>query len=664
MSNDTQKISELGSAASVPENSMVPIVTVPTETNQITLSSLRSVLNFESAFDTIELGLAGTEKNEPFFVYTDDTRSFVNGYLNQGGGTYTSLLDKDGKQINNVVYSKIIGSVYRGFVSGLCQNAGFGSDNIVVLKKGLVLSGIMVVIDTTSLRFYFSNNSALTVDHWAQSGDNLVVTDSSGNNVTLADGWSQLLTGGTLPVDVRSETIDFWERIKTNGQFDLTARPNDPKGIAGIVFGGKNNKGALVIDQRGRLQTYAIKNGVMTAARMAIPVTEPYGYGAGSRLGSITRFPVSGAEDDTLSSSIIFLPQADGSVKAYLAGPGLYTNFAAPFPDAVKRVAKEIVTADLLPSALLNSSTNPTDWLSTESWVKLVTVNDNIQGSTFTGIYSGGAGLSEAVCAYLIEFQSKPSNVTTVNANTLRYYLRITSLRSRGDLRYSSGTVRFGVVRDATANTSTLYARLAVRSENSSLIPLRADPPGSDGVAKVTINTVLNSYVTTEPAGIVYLPVTESLTTNVAVQLNNGTYAQTRGAVIRLTNNLSANTRGSFVTSGEFAANDTLSAINRGYAGLGTVTAARVSTGKYTITGASTGTSSVSWKITPPFGSFGSGIQNLVAVIESDVSNVITIGVRKVLYTADTTTGAVTTALGDYVDIPNDTWIDIHTTLN
>lgn len=664
MSNETSKISELGNVTNVPENSIFPIVQTSDETNQITLSSLRSVLNFESAFDSIELGLAGTEKNEPFFVYTDDTRSFVNGYLNQGGGSYSLLLDKDGKQTSNIVYSKVISSVYRSFVTGLCQNTGIENDNIVLLKKGLELEGTMVVIDPNKFRFYFSNDLTFTVDNWIEDGDELTITDSTGNTATLVDGWDQLLNGGALPVDVRSETIDFWERIKTNGQFDLTARPNDPKGIAGIVFGGKNNKGALVIDQRGRLQTYAIKDGVMTASRMAIPVTEPYGYGAGSRLGSITRFPVSGAEDDTLSSSIIFLPQQDGSTKAYLAGPGLYTDYAAPFPDAVKRVAKEIVTSDLLPSALLNSSTNPTVWLSTESWLKLVTVNDAIQGSIFSGIYSAGSGLSEAVCTYLIEFQSKPTNVTTVNTNTLRYFLRVTSLRSRSDLRYSSGLVRFGVVRDATSNTSTLYARLANRSENSSLIPLRADSPGSDGVAKVTINTTLNSYVTVEPSGIVYLPVNESLTTNTAVQLNNGTYAQTRGAVIRLTNNLSANTRGSFVTSGEFAANDTLSAINRGYGGLGTVTTARVSTGKYTITGASTGTSSVSWKITSPFGSFGSGIQNLVAVIESDVSNVITVGVRKILYTADTTTGAVTTSLGDYVDIPTDTWIDIHTTLN
>lgn len=106
MSDISQKISELGSATSIPENSVVPIVTNSLVTNNLTITSLRSVLNFEIAFNTIQEGLAATAKTDPFFVYTDGTQSEVAGYVNQGGGAFSTLLDKEGKDLylpaNNV----------------------------------------------------------------------------------------------------------------------------------------------------------------------------------------------------------------------------------------------------------------------------------------------------------------------------------------------------------------------------------------------------------------------------------------------------------------------------------------------------------------------------------------------------------------------------------
>lgn len=44
--------------------------------------------------------------------------------------------------------------------------------------------------------------------------------------------------------------------------------PGDPAGVAGIVFGGPNNKAALVIDERGRIQTYAVVDGKLSAAQV------------------------------------------------------------------------------------------------------------------------------------------------------------------------------------------------------------------------------------------------------------------------------------------------------------------------------------------------------------------------------------------------------------
>ena len=497
---------------------------------------------------------------------------------------------------------------------------------------------------------------------------------SGGQCYTFSGELPKTVTAGSVPdaefieagviddIDVGGGKSSLFDRLDQRGQYDLFQGFGDPRGVAGITFGGKRNKGTITVDQRGRLQVYSVKDGILTASRVAIPFTEGYGYGSNSKLGTITRFPVAGAEDDSQNSSLILLPQDDGSVKGYLAGPGLYTAYAVPESNAVKSVGKEIATIDQLPEALIYSSSNPQTWLGTSSWVKLVTVNNSQSGSVFSGLYSAGGGLSEAVGTYLIEMFSPSTNITTINSANLKTFVRITALRSRGDFRYPSGLCSFGIVVDSTTGTTTLYAKLSNRSENSTLVPLRTTPDSSNGVFRVKIWNDKDSYVTVEPSGIIYTQIAESLTSNTTVTLNDGSCATTRGAVVRIANSMSSVTKSTIVGS-EFQSNDTYSAINRGYAGLGTVTVTKPSTGKYVITGAKT-PDNAEWKIRSPMTAFGGGLQILVATIESEVGNVITIGVRSVKYTANTTTGAVTVELADYTDIPNDSWVDVHTNLN
>ncbi|MGK3126472.1 hypothetical protein ACCY16_20395 [Candidatus Pantoea formicae] len=458
-----------------------------------------------------------------------------------------------------------------------------------------------------------------------------------------------------------SGTASVFDRAKQRGQFDIVQGVADPKGIAGITFGGPNNRGALIIDERGRLQTYAAKEGRPSAARVAIPFSEPYGQGVAGWNGSILRLPFAGAEDDTLHSSLIFLPKADGSADMYIAGPGQYTNYSAPYADA-RVVSPRVVTdKDLIP-ALMKGSVGSSDWISRTSWVKLFTINTGVRsaGPNFTGLYIAGGTLSESIYTYLI--QCNDVFVTSLDTSSARHVLRITNLRDPADSRHGTADLtQFGYVYDTANKQFIVYARIAGRNEGATLIPLRYSDAGNSGVEKVIIHGTEEGPVTTEPQGIVYIETAWSLTSNTHVALNDGRVVNTAGAVVRLSDSIYAATRSPVQDS--FQQNDNFSAINRGYAKTSKVAVSKTGTGKYTLTGTSTKNKNAAWKISNPVIAGGGGIQNLVASIESDSANTIEIGVRMVHYLYDSAKGTMTPTPGSYTDIPADSWVDIHTTL-
>lgn len=460
---------------------------------------------------------------------------------------------------------------------------------------------------------------------------------------------------------VGSGASSVFERVKQRGQFDVVQGVSDPKGIAGLTFGGSDNRGALIMDERGRLQTYATKEGRPTAARVAIPFSEPYGQGVASWNGSILRLPFAGAEDDTLHSSLIFLPKADGSADMYIAGPGQYTDYGAPYAGSRVVAPRALTDKDLIPP-LRKGNVQPTTWVSQPSWVALFTLKtgERSSGPNFTGLYIAGGTLAESIYTYLI--QCNDIFVSSLNAATAKHVLRITNLRDPSDYRHDiSNLTQFGYVYSATDSTLTVYAKIATRSEGATFIPLRYAEAGNSGTEKVIINPSDDGHLTSEPEGIVYVEAENSLTSNTYVPLNDGRVVKTSGAVIRIADTIADATRSPVQDA--FKQNDNFSAVNRGYAQSGKFIATKEATGKYKITGASIVTQKSLWKISNPALAGGAGIQNLTATIESDSDNIIVIGIRALKYTLSSSEGSVTASLGDYTDIPADSWVDIHTNL-
>lgn len=100
MSNETSKISELTSTSIIPENGLIPIVTVANETNAVDINTLRSTLWFEKAYSTTAEGVAATNKDEIFFTYADSTNTSVLGWRNQGGSSFSAVLDSNSNQVS------------------------------------------------------------------------------------------------------------------------------------------------------------------------------------------------------------------------------------------------------------------------------------------------------------------------------------------------------------------------------------------------------------------------------------------------------------------------------------------------------------------------------------------------------------------------------------
>lgn len=117
MSNETQKISELLNTSIISENTILPVVAAEGETNSIDIITLRSALLFDKAFETNAAGNAATSKNDSYFVYTDATKTAVLGWMNQGGDSYSPLLDINGAQIRFIAGQTIRGLDY--FTNGV-----------------------------------------------------------------------------------------------------------------------------------------------------------------------------------------------------------------------------------------------------------------------------------------------------------------------------------------------------------------------------------------------------------------------------------------------------------------------------------------------------------------------------------------------------------------
>lgn len=131
MDKSSLKITELPALSVASENGFIPIAQVKEEndTYKTTLRALRESIMFENAYSSTAAGVSATVPGDVFFVYTDDTKEHVQGWVNSAGGA-TPLLNANSEQITYGTYAllnkalKDKGAIVQWVYNGGLSNGG------------------------------------------------------------------------------------------------------------------------------------------------------------------------------------------------------------------------------------------------------------------------------------------------------------------------------------------------------------------------------------------------------------------------------------------------------------------------------------------------------------------------------------------------------------
>lgn len=129
MANSPVKISQLPETARISDEGVVPFFSdiAGDDTVKVSIEQLRKSLNFEDAFETLAEGIANTEVNTSFYLYTDTSKNYVNRYFNASMGAHI-VLDDQGNPVLYATYALALNpaaslSVQTGLTKiGTCPN--------------------------------------------------------------------------------------------------------------------------------------------------------------------------------------------------------------------------------------------------------------------------------------------------------------------------------------------------------------------------------------------------------------------------------------------------------------------------------------------------------------------------------------------------------------
>lgn len=109
----SQKISELQSSTGPSENAYFPLSEANSDfSEKVSVATLRETIGFENAFPNVAIALLSTKESDVFFVYEDDKKENVLGYVNQGNGNYSALMTDSNVQLRYATSSFIVNSLF------------------------------------------------------------------------------------------------------------------------------------------------------------------------------------------------------------------------------------------------------------------------------------------------------------------------------------------------------------------------------------------------------------------------------------------------------------------------------------------------------------------------------------------------------------------------
>lgn len=463
----------------------------------------------------------------------------------------------------------------------------------------------------------------------------------------------------------------FYDRLKRTGMFQLTETPGNPKGSAAMVFGGAKNKSAIVMDERGRMQTYSVVNGKITASQVAIPFSQGTGYFDGAFEQRVARFPVAGQEDDNLTPGILFSNDTTTNrtylsvISPYQYGEDGYPNDG--FNEQVTRLANYYDVGYGLNHSFDHFMT--TD-VAARQWGKICTIASGTDGGSvkkFSAIITAGSYVNYEQGTFLLDVNGQ-NLVTTaaagnINRGNISQWIKFCRISDGTNGTLTMDNIpEIGLVYNTSTQKVDIYMKVPYYSPRVSITVLAMSNPTY--VSVDWTDWANNNLRTTEPGGITYAITYYPINTQNYVRANSGEILYTPNVALRIKDLLTTTSTYSsrysqFIEYG-FSSYGTYHATNK-YAGSG-ITVTKTATGTYAVSGCTL--SGNWWKMKAPVVWFGDRAAGTVTITASS-SGSFTFTLRKRGYIVDTTpaTPTVTEGPGDLMDIPDGTWIDFHVTV-
>ncbi|HFT0839729.1 TPA: hypothetical protein ACHUAJ_004676 [Klebsiella pneumoniae] len=435
-----------------------------------------------------------------------------------------------------------------------------------------------------------------------------------------------------------------WERIFKRGEFEIHQMPGDPAGVAGIVFGGPNNKAALVIDERGRIQTYAVVDGKLSAAQVGTPIVQGTGYFNNGFEDKIVRFPSAGGESDDLTPGILITTNANGICDFFVVSPNQFNDLGYPTGSSLdKQMFKLVKSFDIGTSLQRTIDQCPTVENSSTALYRLFDVNYSGFGSkVVSGILSVGNYVNYTSNVYLVTLNPQALGQSpSLNNDSIYQWLKVTALHGGqsgwGD---SALTPAVGLVNDPNNTMAKIFLRLPSYGQRISFTPINVANPN---VVTFYYNDLRNNVTVDTPNYLVYSFAEKMATDRFYVKMNNGDVRYSPGTVVRVSGDMTYRLSDK-LSDGVFAIGGPYHLANKGQEARIAVT--NPSTGQYVISGCNL--RGDHWKVCPPAGFLGTsfGTPPYIVNIVSQGTNTFTIEVR--------------TSAGTLVNISGSDWVDLH----
>ncbi|QHJ84713.1 MAG: hypothetical protein [Bacteriophage sp.] len=451
-----------------------------------------------------------------------------------------------------------------------------------------------------------------------------------------------------------SQADNLLSRMQETGMFSYVEIPGEAKGIACMVFGDsadQGNKAGIMIDDRGRLQTFAIVDGLMTAQKVSVPFTMGTGYFNNQFEDRVVRFPCAGQEDDDLSPGLLLT--WDTTARKYRVGvmsPFMAGNKGYPVGSINDQMNLLASFYDL--GYGLNHSFdhfNTTDVASLR-WGKVAIISPGTSGDgarKMSALITAGSYVDYEQATYLLEVNGqnliRTINAGNMNRGNIAQWIKLTRLSDSTNATPTMNDIpEVGVLVNTTTGNAEVWMKVPYYSPRVSVTVLSLANPAFVSVDWSDWKN--NNLRSTEPSGLTYCLTNYPINNQNYVKTNSGAVVYAPNTVIRIKDAMSAsstyNRMSEFLEYGFTSYSDYLAA-NR-YSGSG-ITVTKSSTGTYSVSGCTL--SGKSWKVKPPV-AWVDGSSAGVVAITSSASGSFSFTLKN--------------ASGTLIDIPDGCWIDFH----